>query len=117
MNAVFQKLILTASAVAALGMATLPAAAQAGELTNRFGDQQARINAGVRDGQLTFREYASTESHLDRVEAQRRWDLAHQDGRLTFAERARLNAELNNNSNRIFFDNHNVARQPGAPLR
>ncbi len=117
MNAIITKIILTASAVAALGVAVVPAAAQAGEIQNRIGNEQARINQGVRDGQLTFREYASTESRLAFIAAQRRFDLRRNCGHLTAFEDRRLNHELNSDSGRIYFDKHDWARQPGAPLR
>jgi hypothetical protein len=117
MRALISKFILTASAVAALGCTLAPAAAQAGEVQNRIENQQQRIDHGVRDGQMTRREYDHTEARLDRIEAQRNFDLRRNDGHLTFRERRQLNRELNGNSRAIYFDNHNLARQPGAPLR
>jgi hypothetical protein len=86
--------------------------AQAGEVQQRFDDQQARIAHGVRDGQLTRGEYFATESHLRGIEAQRNADLRADGGHLTRADVAQLNRELNRNSNRIYFDNHNLRRQP-----
>jgi hypothetical protein len=117
MNAIFTKILLTATAVAALGATIVPAAAQAGEVGNRIADEQHRIGAGVRDGQMTYGEYASTESHLRFIAAQRRFDLRANGGSLTPFEKYRLNRELNVNSGHIYFDNHDWARQPFAPLR
>jgi hypothetical protein len=117
MKNIFAKAIMTASAFAALACTIVPAAASAGELSNRIANEQYRINGGVRDGQETFREYDRTEWNLARINAQRSFWLRTQHGRLTRAEFAFLNRELNGNSHAIFFDNHNFARQPGTPLR
>ena len=85
--------------------------AQAGEIQDRVDNQQARIAQGVRDGQMTRGEYFDTESHLRDIEAQRNADLRADGGRLTPGDRAQLNRELNRNSNRIDFDDHNLRRQ------
>lgn len=107
--------VLTKSLIGAalLAVVSAPLAANAGEVQNRINNQQARINQGVASGQLTAREYNSTESHLQRIEAQRRHDLRANGGRLTPAEYSRLNREENRNSRRIYFDKHNLARQHG----
>jgi len=107
----FNKFILTAGAVAALAVAVLPAAASAGEVYNRVENQQARINQGVRSGSLTYGEYSRDEWHLQRINAQRRFDLRQNGGHLTPGEYNRLNRELNRNSNRIYFTKHNRFRQ------
>jgi hypothetical protein len=84
--------------------------AQAGEIQDRVDNQQARIAQGLRDGQLTRGEYFDTESHLRAIEAQRNADLRADGGRLTRGDLAQLNRELDRNSNRIEFDNHNLRR-------
>ena len=117
MNAFFSKAILTASTAVLIGATMLPLAASAGEVHNRVGNQQARINQGVRDGQMTRGEYGRTESRLDRINAQRERDLRANGGTLTRGEHNQLNRELNRNSRSIYYDKHNVNRQPGAPLR
>jgi hypothetical protein len=111
LNSSIGKIILTAGAVAAFVVAALPSGAQAGEVGNRARVQQARINQGVRNGSLTYREYAHDESHLARINAQRRFDLYKNGGSLTPAERARLNGELNVNSGRIYYTKHNAFNQ------
>jgi hypothetical protein len=111
MNALFSKSILTAGALAAFALATAPLAASAGEVANRVGNQQARINQGVASGQLTLGEYDRDENHLDRINAQRVHDLKMNGGFLTPGEKWNLNRELNNNSNRIYFTKHNLAKQ------
>jgi hypothetical protein len=114
-NAIISKAILAAGAVAVFAIATLPVAASAGEVHNRVDRQQARINQGVRSGQLTQREYVSDENHLDRINAQRNRDLRNDGGHLTAAQHNQLNRELNRNSERIYFTKHDRAHQPGAP--
>jgi hypothetical protein len=117
MNAFLSKSILGICTAALVGATMLPLAASAGEVNNRVDRQQARIDRGVADGQMTRREFDRTESRLDRIDAQRERDLRANDGHLTPGERGQLNRELNRNSRAIYFDNHNRARQPGAPLR
>ncbi len=76
--------------------------------------QQARIDQGLRSGQLTQREYDRDEFRLRRDEAARNRDLRRNDGRLTGSERARLNERLNNDSRGIYFTKHDRPRRPGA---
>jgi hypothetical protein len=96
-----------------LGLALAPLAASAGEVNNRIHNENARIDGGVRDGQLTRNEYDHLDYSLDRIEAQRRADLRRDDGHLTFAQREQLNREESNLSRNIYFDNHDRARQWG----
>ncbi len=116
MNALFSKTILTASAAAALATTMIPLAAQAGEIANQLSAEQSRIAQGVRDGQMTRREFDYAEGRLQQIAAQRRHDLRMNGGHLTPFEAARLNRELRRESETVFFDKHNIARQPGAPL-
>lgn len=97
--------------VAGFVAALIPVAANAGEVQNRINDQQARINAGVRNGSLTYGEYHGLDSSLDGIAAQRDRDLRANGGRLTSGEYAQLNREENNLSDRIWFDEHNRFRQ------
>jgi hypothetical protein len=114
-NAALHRKVLAALMTAGvLAAATAPLTAQAGEVYNRVDRQQGRIAQGVRSGQLTRGEYDSVEGHLDAINAQRRHDLRANGGYLTPGEKTQLNRELNRNSNRIYFDKHNLRRQPGA---
>jgi hypothetical protein len=90
-----------------------PAAAQPGEVQQRFDEQQQRINNGVASGQLTRGEAAHDENHLAHDEAARNRDLAAHGGHLTGAERTRLNQRLNYNSARVYDTKHNA--RVGAP--
>ncbi len=104
----FTKAILATALMAAV---VAPLAASAGEVQNRINDQQARISHGVRDGALTRGEFNHLERSENRIERERDRDLRANGGRLTPGERASLNRQENRQSNRIFFDTHNAARQ------
>jgi hypothetical protein len=108
------KLLLGVMTAGVLFLSTLPLAAQAGEVYNRFERQQGRIAQGVHSGQLTYGEYSRVEGRLDAINAQRRADLRANGGHLTSAERGQLNRELNRNSGHIYFDKHNLRDQPGV---
>jgi hypothetical protein len=108
-KAILSKILLGTLAASIVAAATLPALA--GEVGNRVENQQDRINQGVQSGQLTYGEYKRVDGNLDRINAQRRADLAANGGKLTAAERAQLNRELNHNSDLIYFDKHNTHHQ------
>jgi hypothetical protein len=93
--------VATAAAIAA------PLAAQAGEVYNREGYQEARIYNGVRDGQLGPREYANLQTREARLNAARQADLARHDGHLTPWEAGHLNQRENAISRSIWTDRHN----------
>ncbi len=101
----------------ALCIAIIPLAASAGEVDNRIHHEQARINQGVRSGQLTRNEYNHVDARLDRINAARRHDLAVNGGHLTSAEYRNLNRRENALSDGIYFDKHNRQTQPGTPPR
>ena len=102
--------ILSTALVAAV--IALPLAANAGQLHNRIENQQDRINQGVASGQLTRHEYTVDEHRLNAIRAQR--NNAIDNHNLSTAERAKLNRELNRNSNGVYFTKHNRADQPGV---
>lgn len=110
-QAALTKALLGAALFAAVAA---PLAANAGEVHNRIVLQQARINQGVASGQLTRYEYMRTEARLRAIQAQRRAALRANGGHLTAFERRHLNRAENRNSRLIYFDKHNLARQPGA---
>jgi hypothetical protein len=105
-KALFGK-VLIATLAGGILASSLPLAASAGEVANRVENQQARIAAGVHNGQLSPREYVNDEAHLRAINAQRRLDLARNGGHLTAYQKAQLNRELNNNSARIYRTKHN----------
>ena len=101
------KAIIAAGALVAL----IPLAASAGEVENRIHNENARIDQGVRNGSLTYREDRSVEGRLNHIQAQRNRDLRNDGGHLTPGQYAQLNHEENNLSNRISFDKHNRRNQ------
>ena len=101
----------TIVATALLAAFAAPLAANAGEVQHRLNHEQRRINQGVRNGSLTYREYNSTERREDRLQAERNRALRRDGGTLTAAQRARLNRQENGLSRQIYFDKHDRAHQ------
>lgn len=99
--------VLAAAALVAL----IPLAASAGEVGNRIHNQDARIDQGVRNGSLTYREDRGVSNRLNQIQGQRNRDLRNNGGHLSGAQYARLNREENHLSNRIYFDKHNQRHQ------
>jgi len=95
-----------ALAVFTLAAVALPATAQAGEVGNRLGHQEYRIYQGVRDGQLSPREYERLQAGEARINDVRVEDLENHDGHLTYGEYRQLNRMENRQSNRIFWTKH-----------
>jgi hypothetical protein len=102
----YKQALIIGLAVAAL----IPVAASAGEVQNRLHRENARINAGVANGSLTFGEYRRLDRAADRIEGQRQRDL-RSGGGLSRAEYRQLNHEENNLSERIYFDKHDRDHQ------
>jgi hypothetical protein len=96
-------------------IATLPLVASAGEVHNRLNHENARIDQGVKSGQLTQREYDHLDAREDAINASRERDLKANGGKLTPQEYRNLNRRENGLSDSIYFDKHNLRRQPGAP--
>jgi hypothetical protein len=98
----------TILAVSGLVIATLGATAFAGTpvLDRREHNQAARIHQGVKSGELTrpeTRRLVAGEARLRANEAR-----AKADGNVTAAERARLQAEANRMSKRIYRQKHDA---------
>lgn len=91
--------VLAGLIAAAAAAAALPAAAQVGQ---RQDNQAARINQGVRSGELTPRETAHLDRQQDRIaDAEARMRARH-GGRLTGRDRAEL-ARMQNHANRTIY--------------
>jgi hypothetical protein len=99
--------LITAAAL----LAFIPVAANAGEVHNRLNNETGRIDQGVHNGSVTYGEYHRLDRSEDRIQAQRRHDLRANGGSLTSGEKAQLNHEENNLSDRIYFDKHNTTNQ------
>jgi len=69
-------------------------------------NQQARIEAGLKDGSLSTKEAAKLEREESRVDRLQAKDL--KDGKLSDAERARLNSSQNKVSADIAAERHNA---------
>lgn len=101
-------------AAAAGTLATTAAPAFAGgyhprrlEVKGRLYNQNRRINAGVRDGQLTRQEAHQLRSN-DRGIYREQREMAHLDGgHITKADQRSLNQQENANSRDIYADRHN----------
>ncbi len=91
------KRFIIAALLGAVTLGVTPAAAQIGYRQDR---QQARIERGVRTGQITPREA----SRLQRQQARigRATYRAGRDGRLSYGERRRIQARQNRASRNIY---------------
>ena len=108
--------LLSASLLALL---TAPAVAQSTQkqrhsIQARQARQQARINHGVADGQITPGGAAKAERNQAKI-ANQETRMRNQDGgNLTAANRHRLATEQNRTSRGIYARNHNAATDPGV---
>ena len=89
----------------------------ANQVNNRQGNQQARINNGVRSGQMTPGEARNVENRDTSIHNQAQADRAANGGRLNGQERQQINQRQNNVSNAINRDNHNVNNDAAAAAR
>ena len=101
-------------AAATVFAATIPAA-HAGEVLNRLHNQDARINQGIRSGQLTPRETYNLGRREANTNGSRRADLAANGGHLTPGQYRNLNAREDSLSGQIYVDKHNSQRSGGLP--
>lgn len=79
------------------------------DIQARISDQQARIDQGVRSGQLTHREADTLQGNLNYVRNE--YARMRSDGRLNTREYERLDALLDQNSNMIYRERHNGVRR------
>jgi hypothetical protein len=76
-------------------------------INQREHNQQARINQGIKSGELTRKETARLESKEARIRVNERFDKRQNGGKLTAADRAHLQKQLNQASHNIYRDKHN----------
>ena len=74
-------------------------------INQRQHNQRARINQGVRSGELTRAETHHLRADENRISRTKRMDKA--DGRVTGGERRQLRREENRTSRAIYRDKHN----------
>ena len=77
------------------------------EVNRRLENQNDRIAAGVRDGQLTPAEAHSLRAGDRRIRAEERLMAANDGGHITKADQRALNQQENANSRAIYADRHN----------
>lgn len=97
-----------------LGALLLPLAANAQSVNSRRDEQRERIQAGVRNGELTTREarhLRQSETKIRRTEARDRRSGDH----LSATERAQLQRRLNQTSHDIYKQKHDKQNRDRAP--
>ncbi|SNS27618.1 YXWGXW repeat-containing protein [Granulicella rosea] len=87
------------------------------EVNARQGNQQARINQGVRSGQMTPGETRNVENRDASINRQAQADRAANGGRLTGQEKQQINQRQNNVSQSIAADKHNANNDAAAAAR
>ena len=121
--AAFSRPGATAGAVPARGANTSAANpnrdgfGHANEVNARQGNQQSRINNGVRDGQLTPGETHNLENRDASINHQAQADRAANGGNLTNNQKQQINQRQNNVSNSINRDAHNGNNDAAAAAR
>lgn len=109
-------------AVATLGLAASTASAQTTyhqrhSIHARQARQQARINHGVRDGQITPAGAAAAERNQARISSEEHSMRSADGGRLTPQDRHTLARQQNATSRGIYNRNHNAYTDPGVAPR
>ncbi len=95
--------VLAAALVLAIGAPVLAA-----EVDARQANQEARIQQGVRSGELTPGEAARLERKEARIRREIRRDRAENGGTLTPAQRAKINRQENRTSRQIYRAKHDA---------
>ena len=89
----------------------------ANEVNSRQGNQQSRINQGVRSGQLTPGETRNLQTRDSSINRQAQTDRAANGGRLTGQQQQQINQRQNNVSRSINQDTHNANNDAAAAAR
>jgi hypothetical protein len=76
-------------------------------INQRLENQHDRVQAGIKDDQLTKGEATHLRADDAAIHAQERVYRQANDGKLTKGERRQLNRELNRTSRQIYRDRHN----------
>lgn len=95
------------STILALVLSGALASTSFAQINQRRENQQLRIAAGVRDGQLNARETSNLEHREYNLNREIRFDRSRDCGHLTNAERFRINQQQNHLSTLIYRDRHN----------
>ena len=121
-NAAFQRPGSTAGAMAARGanpalQSNRDGFGHANEVNARQGNQQSRINNGVRSGQITPGETQNLENRDSSINRQAQADRAANGGALNAQQRQQINQRQNNVSQSINRDAHNGNNDAAAAAR
>lgn len=98
----------TLIAAAALGLTALTAVPALAQVNARQAEQQARINQGVRSGELTNREANHLERQQARINNTEQRMRAQNGGYLRPGQKARLEARQDRASANIYRKKHNA---------
>ena len=110
----------------AVSLVTLPVSSVLAQTTTpeqrhsinaRDARQQARINKGVADGQITPKGAAHADAHQAKLNQEQANMRAADNGHLTAADRHKVARQQDRTSQRIDTRNHNAATDPGVPPR
>ncbi len=83
-------------------------------IAHRSANQQARINKGVADGQITPKGAARADANQSRINNEDSRMRSRDNGHLTATDRHRLARQQNRTSRGIYDRNHNRATDPGV---
>ncbi|NYF91754.1 hypothetical protein RBB79_19005 [Tunturiibacter empetritectus] len=115
------KATLLAASLVALPVSNLLAQSttyeQRHSVNARDANQQARINKGVADGQITPKGAAAADAHQAHLNAEQSKMRAADNGHLTAQDRHKIARQQDRTSQHIYDRNHNAATDPGVPPR
>ena len=86
-------------------------------INTRDANQQARINRGVADGQITPKGAAAADARQNKINSEESNMRAADGGHLTAADRHKIARQQDRASRNIYNRNHNGATDPGVPPR
>lgn len=86
-------------------------------INQRDANQQARINKGVADGQITPKGAAAADARQNKINSEESSMRSADNGHLTSADRHKIARQQDRTSQRIDQRNHNGATDPGVPPR
>ena len=84
-------------------------------INTRDAQQQARINKGVADGQITPKGAAAADARQSKIHSEESSIRAADNGHLTAADRHKVARQQDRASQNIDRRNHNAATDPGVP--
>lgn len=105
--------LVTISASSALAQQTTYN--QRHSINARAANQQARINKGVADGQITPKGAAAADAHQAHLKSEESNMRAADGSHLTAQDRHKLARQQDRTSQNIYDRNHNRATDPGVP--